>query len=132
MRAIGLGGVEESDATVEGCPDDVDHLGPGRDRRLVRAAHVLHAETDAETSSEPSLRRDRLAGREVLATDCVASAPTVMRGSNEVAANPRPATRNFRRSGIAGPSSSCRPFDGCEMLFSMSIVLLLADKLICL
>jgi hypothetical protein len=47
MRAIGLGAVEEGDALVVGCPDDVDHLRAVRDRRLERAVHVLDAEADA-------------------------------------------------------------------------------------
>ena len=47
VRAVGLGRVEEGDAAIEGGPDDVDHLGPGGDRRLIGAAHVLDAEADA-------------------------------------------------------------------------------------
>src|SRR2546430_4820183 len=45
-RAVRLRRIEEVDATVEGCSDDVDHFAPGRDRRLISAAHVLHAEAD--------------------------------------------------------------------------------------
>jgi len=47
MRAVRFGGVEERDATVEGRPNDVDHLGPVRHRRFIPAAHVLNAEANA-------------------------------------------------------------------------------------
>src|SRR5688572_8029817 len=46
MWAVGFGCVEERNAAVVGCSNDVDHLSPRRDRRLIRAAHVLHADTD--------------------------------------------------------------------------------------
>src|SRR6266536_4541137 len=35
MRAVRLGRIEEGDAPVERSPDDVEHLGSARDRRLV-------------------------------------------------------------------------------------------------
>ena len=68
MRAVGLGRVEEGDATVEGRPDDVEHLGPAGDRRLVGAAHVLDAEADARDLQLPqpssrARRRRRIAPR---------------------------------------------------------------------
>ena len=63
MWAVSLGGVEERDATVEGCPDDVEHLGPAGDRRLVGAAHVLDAEADARDFQRPQLSpRGRVGG----------------------------------------------------------------------
>src|SRR5690606_20664866 len=46
MRAIGLGGVKKGDAAFIGRADDIDHLGAGRDRRLVGAGHVLDTEAD--------------------------------------------------------------------------------------
>ena len=57
VRTVRLGGVEERDASVERGPDDVEHLGPARDRGLVRAAHVLDAEADAGDVQRPSFRR---------------------------------------------------------------------------
>ena len=68
VRPVGLGGVEEGDTMVEGRPDDVEHLGPAGDRRLVGAAHVLDAEADARDlqraqPSSPGRRRRRLAPR---------------------------------------------------------------------
>ena len=68
MRAVRLGCIEEGDAPVEGGPDDVDHLGSVRDRRLVGAAHVLDAEPDAgdlqrAQSSPPACLRCRLPAR---------------------------------------------------------------------
>src|SRR5688572_19940927 len=47
VRAVGLGGVEERDSSVERSADDVVHLRARRHGRLVRAAHVLHAQADA-------------------------------------------------------------------------------------
>jgi hypothetical protein len=47
MRAVGFGRVEERDTTIEGGPDDVDHLRAVRHRRLILAADVLNAEADA-------------------------------------------------------------------------------------
>ena len=47
MWAVSLCGVEERDAAIEGCPDDAYHFGPRWDRRLVSAAHILHADADA-------------------------------------------------------------------------------------
>ena len=46
VRAISLGTVEERDATVVGRAENVDHLGPVRNRGLVLAVHVLHAHPD--------------------------------------------------------------------------------------
>ena len=57
VRAIGFGRVVERDAALEGRPDDVDHLRPGRDRGLIGAAHVLDADADArnlQRSKPPS------------------------------------------------------------------------------
>jgi hypothetical protein len=61
----------------------------------------------AETSSEPSMRRSALDGRD-LAEDPVAPlcAARAGRGSKDAAANPRPPASNLRRSGIAGPPIS--------------------------
>jgi hypothetical protein len=47
MRAVSLSRIEKGDAMIKGCPDDVEHLGSGRDRGLIGAAHVLHANPDA-------------------------------------------------------------------------------------
>ena len=47
MRAVSLGCVVKGDATLEGRSDDVDHLGPAGDGRLIGAAHILDAEPDA-------------------------------------------------------------------------------------
>ncbi|MNQ92488.1 hypothetical protein D3C85_1079190 [compost metagenome] len=44
MGAIRLGRIIEGDAVVEGGANDVVHLRPVRDRRLVGATHVLHAQ----------------------------------------------------------------------------------------
>jgi hypothetical protein len=47
MRPISLGRVVEGDATVKGCPNNVDHFGPAGHCRLIGAAHVLDTDTYA-------------------------------------------------------------------------------------
>ena len=64
VRAIGLGGVKKRDATLIGRADDVDHFRPRRNRRLVSAGHVLHAQTDTGNLQLPQLSPGtRLPGR---------------------------------------------------------------------
>src|SRR5512132_2192992 len=62
MWAISLGRVIKRHAMVEGCPDDVEHLGPGGDCRLICAAHVLDAEPDARDleCAEPAAPRTQV------------------------------------------------------------------------
>ena len=72
VGAVGLGRVVEGDATVEGRPDDVDHLGPGRDRRLIGAAHVLDAEADAGDLQRAKLPPPACPGRDTAGiADCL-------------------------------------------------------------
>ena len=88
MRPVRLGRVEEGDATVEGRPDDVDHLGPAGDRRLIGAAHVLNAEADAG-----DLQRAELSPPARLAAGLLPAAGRLRRGGRPVAPSSDAAAR---------------------------------------
>jgi len=47
MRAVSLGRIVKGEATVEGRPDDADHLGTSWDHGLIGAAHVLDTKANA-------------------------------------------------------------------------------------
>jgi hypothetical protein len=78
----------------------------------------------AETSSEPSMRRCVLNGRELVAEDPAVPvcARTAERGSKDAAAIPRPATINLRRSGIAGPPVPASWCFGCSAAGTKSVL----------
>ncbi len=109
MRAVGLGGVEERDTAVEGRPDDVEHLGPARDRRLIGAGHVLDAEADARDFQLSQPSSPRRMGDGPTGVRCLRRGlrirPAQQRRRRETAAcprNPRRPSSNLRSLAMCG------------------------------